>query len=339
MNSKVSIIVPIYNGEKYIDRCVQNLLSQTYSNLEFVLVDDGSTDETAMKCDYYANLDSRFVVIHKENGGLSSARNAGTDNATGDFIIYYDVDDDITDSMVEDNVKLAIDNDADVVMFCFWYYNADTNVRTDNLIGESFIGNKEKFFHEYLNRTIDHEVFNAPWNKLYKRSFLLNNNLKFLPEYPIYEDIIFASKMLQFANKIVVNNNMYYTYYVRSQGSLITKYVDGYFDSVTKFYTNAIEYCNQFDNNEKQLFKLRNLYVKLVNTNLKQISCRKEFSFKEKREKISEICNNKLFDEAVRSSKLEEPRKIVIKHFVITHNAKAIILMYGVLKCFKIDFQ
>ncbi len=334
MDKKVSIVVPIYNGEKYIDNCVKNLLSQTYSNIEFVLVDDGSTDATARKCDSYAQKDSRFIVIHKENGGLSSARNAGTLAATGDYIWYYDVDDDITDTLVEDNIKLAVETDSDVVMFCFWYYNVDTKEQIDNLIGDSFIGDKEKFFNEFLIRTIDNEVFNAPWNKLYKRSFLVKNGLEFLTKYPIYEDIIFASKMLQNAEKIVVNNKMYYTYYVRSSGSLITKYVDGYFDSVSKFYENAMDYCGQFSDNKTQIFKFSNLYVKLVNTNIKQISCKKDFSFNTKRKKIKDICNNEMFRKAVRISKLEEQRKKVIKHFVLTKNATAIILMYTVLKKF-----
>lgn len=334
MKKKVSIVVPIYNGEKYIDRCVKNLLAQTYTNIEFILVDDGSTDKTAERCDYYAGLDSRFVVVHKENGGLSSARNAGTDKATGDYIVYYDVDDDIIETLVEENIRIAEENDVDVLMFCFWYYNVDTDEKTENLIGGDFVGDKKDFFYSFLNKTIEHEVFNAPWNKMYKLSFLRENNLKFLPEYPIYEDIIFASKMLQYAEKIAVNNKMYYTYFVRSSGSLITKYVDGYFDSVSKFYNNAMEYCNQFEDNESQIFKFSNLYVKLINTNLKQISCRKDMSFNNKRRKIKSICNKVTFRKAVTISKLEEPRKQVIKHFVLMKNATAIILMYTFLALF-----
>ncbi len=330
MNEKVSIVVPIYNGERYIDKCVKNLLSQTYANVEFVLVDDGSTDKTAEMCDRYASRDSRFVVVHKENGGLSSARNAGTEAASGDYIVYYDVDDDITNTLVEDNLRLATENNADVVMFCFWYYNADNGSRKDNLIGEDFVGNKEQFFRDLLGKAIDHEVFNAPWNKLYKRSFIKENKLEFLTEYPIYEDIIFASKMFQYADRIVVNNNMYYTYYVRSSGSLITKYVDGYFDSITKFYNNAMDYCSQFDDNELQIFKFSNLYVKLINTNLKQISLNEKMNLGEKRKKIKSICSNETFRKAEKISRLEQTRKKIIKHLVLMKNATAIVLMYNI---------
>ncbi len=235
MNPKVSIVVPIYNGEKYIDNCIKNLLSQTYKNFEAILVDDGSTDMTSQMCDDYAKKDGRIKVIHQKNGGLSAARNAGTRKATGEYIVYYDVDDDITSTLLEDNVIKAIQNDADVVMYNFWYYNVDSGEKKDNLIGESFVGDGKEFFYNYLIRALKHEVFNAPWNKLYKLSFLRDNKLEFFEEYPIYEDIIFGTKMIQHADKIVVNDNMYYVYYVRSSGNLLTKYVDGYFASVSQF--------------------------------------------------------------------------------------------------------
>ena len=170
LGSKVSIIVPIYNGMNYIDNCIANLKAQTYSNLEFVLVDDGSDDGSSDRCDELTRADERFKVIHKENAGPSSARNTGIEAATGDYICFYDVDDDISPSLVEDNIKLATKQDADVLMFSFWYHNLDTGKRSENILGRDFVGNAKEFFDDYLILSIDHEVFNAPWNKLYKRS-------------------------------------------------------------------------------------------------------------------------------------------------------------------------
>lgn len=295
-------------------------------------MDDGSTDTSPQKCDYYAQQDDRFVVIHQKNQGPSVARNAGTNIASGDYIIYYDVDDDISSLLLEDNMKLAVENDADVVMFCFSYYNMDTDESIENSINEGFVGDNEQFFHNYLNKSIDHEVFNAPWNKLYKLKFLKENDLYFLQEYrPIYEDTIFAARMLKVAKKIVVNNNTYYTYYVRSSGSLLTKYVDGYFDSVSKFYSCALGYCRQYEDNQRQVVRFTNMYVGMVTTNLKQISCRKELSFGEKRRKISEICGNDLFRQAVAISELE-PRKNLIKGLILHRLSVLIIVMYLIIK-------
>ncbi len=333
MEKKVSVVVAIYNGEKYIDNCVKCLISQDYSNVEFILVDDGSTDATGNLCDLYSEKHSNIRVVHQSNGGLSAARNAGTSIATGDYIIYVDVDDEIVNNLISDNVKLAIDHDADVVFYNFWYNNLDTNERIPNKYSRSFIGNDEEFFHDVLCDTVECEIFNAPWNKMYKISFLRENSLSFLPEYPIYEDIIFASKMLQYAKKIVVNPQRYYIYYLRSSGSLLTKYVDGYFDSVTKFYCNAMDYCNMHKDNNKQINILSNLYVKLVTTNIKQISCRKNFSLIEKKARISKICESDLFKKALGNTELEDRKKIV-RWLVKKKYMTVIIIMYKILgKC------
>lgn len=330
MSVKVSIVVPIYNGEKYIDSCVKNLKAQTYDNLEFVLVDDGSSDGTAAMCDKVSAEDDRFVVIHQKNAGLSAARNAGTKRASGDYVVYVDVDDDITADLVADNIRIALESDADVVMYNFWYYDVDTDDKKENAYEGDFVGSGEEFFHKYLGKTIKHEIFNAPWNKLYKLEFLRENKLEFLPEYPIYEDIIFASRMLQHAKKIAVNSKKYYVYYVRSSGSLITKYVDGYFDSVTCFYENALKYCDKYEDNEKQKKSFAELYVKLVSTNLKQISNKADMDKSRKLALIREICNNEKLRSALRIAELES-RRLFAKHFILTRNAVAIYHMYRFL--------
>lgn len=330
MSTKVSIVVPIYNGEKYIENCVNNLLSQTYDNLEFILVDDGSTDDSGAICDKYARMDSRFIVIHQDNVGLSAARNAGTAKATGEYIFYYDVDDDIADNLVEDNLRLAKENDADVVVFSFWYYNVDKKEKIANTYYYDFCGTGEEFFHNCLCKTIDKEVFNAPWNKLYRLSFIKENQLSFLPEYPIYEDIIFAADMLKHVRKIIVNSGRYYIYHVRSSGSLITKYVDGYFDSVTKFYDNAMNYCSLYDDNEKQIRRFSEVYVRLVTTNLKQISCKKDIPKQQRLALIEAICENDKFLKALSDARLEF-RKMFVKFFTIHRMPSAIYSMYNFL--------
>ncbi len=330
VDSKVSIIVPIYNGIDYIDNCITNLKAQTYSNLEFVLVDDGSDDGSSDRCDELTRTDDRFKVIHKVNAGPSSARNTGIEASTGDYICFYDVDDDISPSLVEDNIKLATKQDADVLMFSFWYHNLDTGKRSENILGRDFVGNAKEFFDDYLILSIDHEVFNAPWNKLYKRSFLLNNRLLFSPEYTVYEDAIFNTMVLEKANKIVVNDNMYYVYYVRKTGSLITKYVDSYFDAVTFLYDKTLEYCGLHEDNKEQISRFSSLYVKLVSTNLKQISNNESIDRTTRIGLIRKICHNDKFRSALKLAKLG-PRKMFVKAFALTGNAFAVYGMYRFL--------
>lgn len=111
---RISVIVPVYNVEKYLDKCVQSILNQTYENIELVLIDDGSTDGSSKICDKYGKIDSRVKVIHKENGGLSSARNRGIDEAVGKFITFIDSDDYIHHQMLEILYEGIIKNKSDI---------------------------------------------------------------------------------------------------------------------------------------------------------------------------------------------------------------------------------
>lgn len=327
---KVSIVVPIYNRVKHIDNCVKCLKAQTYGNLEFIMVDDGSTDGSGEKCDSYASVDARFKIIHQKNSGVSTARNAGTEAAEGDYIIYYDVDDDILPNLVEENVEIAVQNDADVVMFGFRYHSVTKDTFKDNYLGRGFIGNAQEFFDDYLVLAIKHEILNAQWNKVYKKSFLMENNIRFMPEYSIYEDMIFSSLMLPHAEKIVVNDKLYYTYNLYGSGTLITRYVSNYFAAVTTFYKNMMAYCDMFENNSEQKSKFSALYVGLVAANLKQISCNKDIDRNEKLRLISDIISNEMFRQALTIGDLE-PRKIFVKTFSFGNNAGAIYHMYRLL--------
>ncbi len=329
MENKVSIVVPVYNGERYADKCIKNLLAQSYKDIEIILMDDGSSDNTPQILDAWAEKDERIVVVHQKNSGVSVARNNGTDRATGDYILYMDIDDDITENLIEDNIRLAREKDADILMFGFWYLSEDTGKRSDNKIDVGFSGDAESFFNDYLIKTIDSEMLNAPWNKLYKISFLKENNLKFLPKYPIYEDIYFNVNALKYAKNIVVNNELYYVYYVRRSGSAITRYVDDYFKIVSKFYESALEYSAMFRDNTRQIEAFSGFYVGLVTNNLKQISCNDDIKFKEKRRLIKDICCDDRFRKALRTAKLE-PKKSFVKTFALCKLPLCIIMMYRI---------
>ena len=115
MDSLISVIVPIYNVEKYLQKCVDSIINQTYKNLEIILVDDGSPDNCPKMCDDYAEKDSRIKVVHKENGGLSDARNVGMEVATGEYVSFIDSDDYISLDFYETLLETIVDNDSDVV--------------------------------------------------------------------------------------------------------------------------------------------------------------------------------------------------------------------------------
>lgn len=125
MRPIISIIVPVYNTEKYLDKCIQSVLAQTYTNWELLLIDDGSTDSSGAICDKYAAEDNRIRVFHKENGGVSSARNLGLDNAQGEWISFVDADDWIENSMLHDAYQKAMDENAEIIFTDIKYHYLD----------------------------------------------------------------------------------------------------------------------------------------------------------------------------------------------------------------------
>ena len=215
--NKISVIVPIYNVENYLRRCIDSILKSTYENLEIILVDDGSTDECPTICDDYAKKDPRIKVIHKKNGGLSDARNKGLDIATGEYISFIDSDDCINKNMLSYLMNLLVDNSCDISVCDFYTFsdvcptvelsqNADKNFKIfSNKEAIALLLYGEKSHGDYA------------WNKLYKKK--LFNNVR----YPIkrkMEDIGTTYKLYYESKKIVISNEKLYYYYQRNDSIL-----------------------------------------------------------------------------------------------------------------------
>ena len=148
MDRKVSIIIPIYNVAKFINRCVDSVIAQTYSNIEIILVDDESPDNCPEICEQYARRDDRIVVIHKKNGGLSDARNAGIEKASGDYIFFLDSDDYVEINLIERLILEAQNNESDVVICGYYADSVDSNetlLSSKNYKGINGVYNKKKF--------------------------------------------------------------------------------------------------------------------------------------------------------------------------------------------------
>ena len=170
----VSIIIPCYNVEKYLDRCLETVVNQTYSNLEIILVDDGSTDNTPKLCDKWASDNSRISVIHKENDGLANARNTGINAMTGDYAMFIDSDDFVDNDIVEFLLNLSVKYDADVSRCGF--YQFENNKNTIKSYSDSIIvyneSDKDKLFIDLIDGG---HVSGVAWNKLYKREIIQNH--------------------------------------------------------------------------------------------------------------------------------------------------------------------
>lgn len=208
LNPLISIIVPVYNMEKYINRCVDSILNQEYKNIEVILVDDGSKDSSPKICDEYAKKDNRIKVFHKENGGQGSARNLGIDNANGEYIGFVDSDDYIDEKMYKTLVNNAIKYNADISC-CSG--NSKTN---DNSI--KIFKNEEIMYETLLNHCGTSHV---PWDKIFRKE--LFDGVRY-PKMRAYEDCATIYK-LQAKAKIEVCQNSHLYYYIYRDNSTMTQ--------------------------------------------------------------------------------------------------------------------
>ncbi|MDD6193888.1 MAG: glycosyltransferase family 2 protein [Lachnospiraceae bacterium] len=208
----VSVIVAIYNIEAYLRECVESICSQTYSDLQIILVDDGSSDGSGEICDYYRNIDSRVVVIHKENGGLVSARKAGLRAAVGEYVWFVDGDDYVDRDMVESLLNQAKQYDADMV-HSGYYDDEKTNVRWSYAGGvmEMDPYQKETFIGEYILG--DHcKISPSIWSKLF-RSNIARKAYSLVPDTLSYgEDLLCLCAAVCFSHRIYIVNDAYYHY-------------------------------------------------------------------------------------------------------------------------------
>lgn len=217
-NSLISVIIPIYNVEQYINQCVDSILNQTYKNLEIILVDDGSPDNCPQICDDYARKDNRVKVIHKKNGGLSSARNAGMDISTGEYLCFVDSDDYWNDN---EFISKLIDNISNKDFIYFSYKNVseksiDTNIIDNRLIKEYFNG------EDFLNSIFDiNPIFNwYAWQYLFKTNVWKINNIRF-PENTLYEDTATIYKAILLSKECSILD--LYSYCYRNRKTSITQ--------------------------------------------------------------------------------------------------------------------
>lgn len=263
---QLSVIVPVYNVESYLKRCVDSILEQTFEEFEVILVDDGSLDNSSEICNKYSESDKRVKVIHKKNGGLSSARNAGLNIAKGEYIAFIDSDDYVSKDMFKTMINLALSNNYDIVSCGFkrFYENScNEPVCRGTIYKYSNIEALSNYLLEYdnVNRKIDTVV----WNKIYKRE--LFNDITF-PEGKIYEDGYVTYKLLYKANNIAhIDDELYY--YFQRQDSISNsgfsendvKSYDDWRDIFRFVYINANSLSSLAGN--KYIKKNINMYIKI----------------------------------------------------------------------------
>lgn len=211
----ISIVVPIYNVEQYLDKCIESILKQTYENIEIILVNDGSTDNSANICNKYEKKDTRIKVIHKKNGGLSDARNIGINNAKGKYIIFIDSDDWIDINMVKNLYSISLKYNADIVQGEYIEAYKEDDIIKNNMNKEEIICNSDQMLESlYGDKYVKSVVV---WNKIYKKD--LFENIRF-PKGKLNEDEFTTYKIFHKA-KVIVDTDITVYYYRQREGSIM----------------------------------------------------------------------------------------------------------------------
>ncbi len=212
---KISVVVPVYNVEKYLETCLNSIINQSYKNLEIIVVNDGSTDNSLEICKKYQKLDNRIILIDQKNKGLSAARNVGILKATGDYIHFIDSDDFITLNYYEKMLEALSDTDADIVVGGFYYEKyKESSIKYDSVY--CYTGMEDKFIKSqlYFKRFV--------WRYLIKRSLLKDNNILFT-EGRYFEDWDFTIHVTILANKIITAPGTEYFYRKNQDGIMLSR--------------------------------------------------------------------------------------------------------------------
>lgn len=269
--SLLSVVIPVYNVEDYLDRCIRSVCGQTYQNIEMILVDDGSTDCSGKICDSYAAQDMRIKVVHKQNGGLVSARKAGLSLAMGKYAAYVDADDWIEKDMYEKLVSKIDDTDADLVSSgVIREYAGHFMIQRERITPGIY--EKESITENILKRMIETKMFFksnmifASWNKIYKRKFLQKWQNKVDNFVNVGEDIALLYPCLLNADKIVVSENCYYHYCMRNSSIMGSKR-DDEVERYQVLFHDLEEECKKHQNrvpNLMEQLKIHKYYLMLL---------------------------------------------------------------------------
>lgn len=235
IRNMISVIIPVYNVEGYLEECLESILNQTYKKLEIILVDDGSTDNSGRICDKYKKLDERVIVIHKINGGLSSARNCGLQIAKGEFIAFVDSDDYIDLHTYEETLGCMLKYNCDIVEFRICGRDIDSNEKVIEM-------DKDEVMYKHISSDFEYPNV-AVWNKLYKENVI--RNLRF-PEGKIHEDYMFQCVALKNCKKYIFLNQSFYYYRIRENSITHTNFSVKDFDKLN-IYKERTNYLRNFD--------------------------------------------------------------------------------------------
>ncbi|MDR7073361.1 glycosyltransferase [Fictibacillus barbaricus] len=328
MRPVLSIVVPIYKVENYLENCINSILSQTYSDFELILVNDGSPDNCGEICEYYKRKDKRVKIIHKENGGVSSARNKGIEISKGEYIAFVDPDDTIEPNMYEVLLENALHLNADIVVCPIKTINVETSTYSTSSIWKntnSVIG--KKAIEDYIIPSIlKNKTFSlvSSVNKLYRKS--LFNSFKFEEHKHHSEDARLNFKFLTITNNLVFVEQPLYNYYKHKRESLTQIFRENFYDYIVDNKKLLIEICNSYKLKDYTIY-VKNHYTSVTLSYIQEV-VKSPLTINEKYKIISTILNDIHFNEDLKGYKCPSFYYKLLKVFCFNKNER---LLYKVI--------
>ncbi|HHV50237.1 MAG TPA: glycosyltransferase family 2 protein [Clostridiales bacterium] len=312
---KISVIMPVYKVEKYVGRAIESILAQTLKEFEFLIVDDGSPDNSGKICDEYAAKDSRIRVFHRENGGAPSARNMAMDHAQGKYYYFMDGDDWAEPTMLEDMYELAEKNNAQLVVTGYFIdtYYSDTEYITFNQVQPDAVYD-QKSFRENAYKLFDCNLLYTPWNKLYSREYVDSKGIRFPQTF--WDDFPFVLSVIRDVERVVVSSKQYY-HFIRARAESETAvYRPNMYEKREEEHGWMLDLYRHWGVSDEasQEMIARRYIERLIGCieNVTNPSCK--LSYSEKRKKIKEMLNGEHVKPCLR---LAKPRSLMMKLMLI----------------------
>ncbi len=322
----VSIIIPIYNMGEKLKSSIKHVLNQTYQNLEVLLVDDGSTDNTLDVCNRLAEFDRRIKVFHQENQGSGPARNLAIANSSGKYAFFSDADDELSENAIERLVGVFNNNDCDLIVFGYRIeYSFGKSKVFDNFPNRSFDGGYVRRNYNLFIDKKNWQIYGALWNKLFDLDVIRNNNIVF-PPMKRHQDEVFVLRYIDVAQKIMMISDVFYTYYHNDMNKAFSKFPINYFDMVSEFNANRIKYIIDWNPDNKEAVNiLSDSFINYTTKSLMHLFNPKwNMSFSERYRRVKDIarrCVDEMPDKNYKSNstmyKLMKKERYFALYFVV----------------------
>ncbi len=318
---KVSVVVPVYNVEKHLNRCIDSIINQTYEDFELILIDDGSSDNSGAICDQYSQKDNRIRVMHKENGGASLARNCGIDNANGKFVMFVDSDDYIGHEMLKTHIDL-MENDVDLTVTSL---DVVDNGKTRKYCMPNKIYTVQQYFEDMGKKVYSELCASSPCCKFFRKSILEKYGIKYNTNMSLGEDTCFNTEYLKYCKKIVSSENVLYHYTKENDDSLFSRFQENTYKNVKKAFEHRIATLKQVGTSEETINNFTVMYIEYMlenaiksvkkGTKLQAIAYMRQVNRDEYlHKKIANISNSKL---RLLGKILQKEKCIIVIYYVL----------------------